>query len=298
MSEMNWQGVYVANVTPFGSDGEIDFKALQKIFAHCEKAGVDGFVACGTTGETATLTQSEWEKVVQATVDFAKPFGKKTMAGCGSYSTKVVVEKIAKAKALGSDAALVVTPYYNKPTSEGLLAHFLSIADQSELPIFLYNVPGRTNVNLTPEVTLQLLKHPKIVGIKEACPNHSQWVELAAQFPSDKSFFAGDDDMFATALALGGKGIISAAANVAPEWFVRIYRAASGGDYAQAFSLQKRIFPLVKSLFSETNPSPVKFALEKMGLCASTVRLPLVCIKETTRQNVLRELKALELNVL
>ena len=289
-----WQGVYVASVTPFNQKDGIDFSSLQKILQRSADAGVDGFVACGTTGESATLTSAEWESVVKGTADFAKPLNKKTMAGCGSYSTKAVIEKIAKAKTLGSDAALVVTPYYNKPTSEGLLAHFNTIADNSELPIFLYNVPGRTNVNLLPEVTLQLLKHPKIVGIKEANPSHSQWVELASQFPSDKSFFAGDDDMLATALALGGKGIISASANVIPEWFVRIYQSAVAGDSSQAFSLQKRIFPLVKSLFIETNPSPVKFALSEMGLCEASVRLPLVGLKEDNRKRVSKELKALE----
>jgi 4-hydroxy-tetrahydrodipicolinate synthase len=292
---MSWNGVYVATVTPFAKSGEVDFRALEKILLRCDSAGVDGFVACGTTGEAATLTSLEWEKIVEATAQFGKSKNKKTMAGCGSYSTKAVIEKISRAKALGSDAALVVTPYYNKPTSEGLLAHFQTIADQSELPIFLYNVPGRTNVNLSPEVTLQLLKHPQIVGIKEACPSHSQWVELTSQFPTDKSFFAGDDDMFATALALGGKGIISASANVLPEWFVRIYRAGKAGNYTEAFQTQKRIFALVKSLFSETNPSPVKFALEQLGLCENSVRLPLVCIKENTRKSVLQELKALEL---
>ncbi len=274
---MRYNGVHVALVTPFRSDGELDIDAYRSHVVRLAAAGVAGFVPCGTTGESAVLEDSERDRLLEATVDVAKTKGILVLAGCGSSSTRVSIAQVRRAREMGCDAALVVTPYYNRPTQAGLIQHYLSLADASDLPILLYNVPGRTGVNLSVESTRKLLAHPRIAGIKEASGNHSHWLELSSAVDwRERSWLAGDDDAFATTLSLGGSGIISATANWIPELFVAIGKLFSDGNVQGAFELQRSINPIVRAAFVESSPGPIKYGLRLMGSMSETLRLPLV----------------------
>lgn len=289
-------GVFVASVTPFTKRGDLDLPALRALLEWQAKSGVHGFVPCGTTGENPTLSKSEWTQVVQLTIEVAKKHGKKVVAGCGSNNTAEVLSLIDEAKALGADAALVVTPYYNKPNQRGLIAHYETIAERSPLPIVLYNVPGRTNVSITCETLKQLFKSDKIVAIKEASGNYSQWMQIAAENNlSQKSLLSGDDDAFVAILALGGTGIISAAANVMPGKFVELYDLTLKNEWKKAFELQTALFPAIKALFAETNPAPAKFALSVLGLSENNLRLPLVPVSSETEKAIRSSLGSLGL---
>jgi 4-hydroxy-tetrahydrodipicolinate synthase len=266
--------------------------------------GVDGFVPCGTTGESTALSPEERRAVIALTREVAKSRGLKTIAGCGGNATASVLALIQEAEELGCDAALVVTPYYNKPTQAGLLAHYRYLADHSRLPILLYNVPSRTGVSLAVETTAKLLEHPGIVGIKEASGQYGQWLAIAHQLDTRKSLLAGDDDAFACVLALGGSGTISAAANLVPGLFVAMYRHAAKGELGAAFQIQKKLFPLIKALFAETNPAPLKFALHHLtqaparsgssGVLENVLRLPLTPIGQATELLLLEAMRGLE----
>lgn len=293
---MRFEGVYVATVTPFQANGEVAWEKYATLLDWQATSGVHGFVPCGTTGENPTLTQKEWAWLVQTTIQFSKKKNLKTIAGCGSNSTQAALEFMQEAERMGADAALVVTPYYNKPTQRGLIAHYEFLAAHSKLPIVLYNVPGRTNVNLTPETVQVLFKNPQIIGIKEASGNHSQWLQIAKNTSLiEKSFLSGDDDAFATLLSMGGSGIISASANIAPKQFVKIYDLYKAGDFSAALQEQKRVLPLVQALFSETSPAPLKYALEISKNFPSNLRLPLVTITSETATKVKAALTELEL---
>lgn len=293
---MKFEGVYVATTTPFTAEGALDKDALKKHLAYLADAGVHGFVPCGTTGEASVLDATERSEVLCLTLEVAKQRGLKVIAGCGGNSTAAVLELVKQAKAMGCHGALVVTPYYNKPTQPGLKAHFEHIANESAFPIVLYNVPGRTSVNLAPETAAALFENENIVAIKEASGQHGQWMALAyAMDTSRKGLMAGDDDAFATILALGGCGMISASANVAPQAFVSLYNFAKQGKWSEAFALQKKLLPLVKALFVETSPSPAKAALAMLGRGGSGVRLPLVPASDTAIAQVKAALRGLEL---
>lgn len=293
---MKWEGVFVATTTPFTTTGELDLVALKAHLQFLVQAGVHGFVPCGTTGEASVLSRDERTKVLELTLEVANAHGRKVIAGCGGNATASVLELVKEAKGMGCDAALVVTPYYNKPTQRGLIAHFEAIAEGSSFPIVLYNVPGRTSVNLSPETAIRLFQHPQIVAIKEASGQYGQWITLASQMDlSQKSLLAGDDDAFAAILALGGTGIISASANVAPNAFVQLYESAKEGNWSEAFHLQKKLLPLVKAMFAETSPAPAKAALEILGRGSYQVRLPLVPVTQETLAQIKIALKGLEL---
>ncbi len=293
---MKLQGVFVAITTPFTRKGIVDEPALKKHLEWLAAAGVHGFVPAGTTGEGSVLSREERKIVIQAALSVARAKGLKVIAGCGGNHTEKVLELLVEAKSLGCDAALVVTPYYNKPTPRGLLAHYEHLATHVDIPIILYNVPSRTGVSLSVETTLKLFESPTIIGIKEASGQYGTWLQLSNEMNlMEKSLLAGDDDAFAVILALGGSGIISASANIAPHQFVQIYDFAKNGQWTEAFDLQKRLLPLVRSLFLETSPSPTKWALNKMGFAETCVRLPLVEITEATAGSVTKALKNLEI---
>jgi 4-hydroxy-tetrahydrodipicolinate synthase len=293
---MKLQGVHVALVTPFDETGAVDYNAFKNHLGFLADAGVHGFVPCGTTGEGPTLSHEEWRRLLELTVEVAKERGLVVTAGCGSNDTQKVVTMTREARELGCDAALIVTPYYNRPTAAGIEAHFLHVADNTDLPIVLYNVPGRTNINMTPELMARLMKHPRIVGVKECSGSWSQWITLATTLDlTTRSFMSGDDDCMAAILALGGSGIVSGPANVAPRFFVSIYESAVRGDWQTAFQIQKRILPFVRVMFMETNPSPVKYALSRLSDMKEEVRLPLVKVTEATRRAVYESLQLLEL---
>jgi len=290
-----WKGVFVAVVTPFDKNGGVAFPEFEKHLEYLADAGVHGFVPCGTTGESPTVTAEERKKILEMAREVSNRRQRKLIAGCGGNSTPRVVALVVEAAALGCDAVLVSTPYYNKPSQAGLIAHYEAIADASRLPIFLYNVPSRTGVNLNPDTVEILCRNPKIVGIKEAGGQHRQWLDLSTRLDLERtSFMSGDDDAFATILALGGSGIISASANVAPERFVDIYNAYTRGDWAQVFEGQKRLLPLVEIMFMETNPAPAKYALELMGRMERNVRLPLMPVTELAQTRIAQVLKQLE----
>lgn len=293
---MKFEGVYVASVTPFTHDFKVDWEAVSGHFEFLLQSGVDGLVPCGTTGESASLNKEERSRMIEIAVKIGKNHAKKVIAGCGSNDTLTALERIEEAAKLGAEAALVVTPYYNKPTQSGLIAHYQFLADKSPLPIILYNVPGRTHVNIQPETAAELFKSPKIVGIKEASGNHSQWVTLSNKVNfKEKSLLAGDDDAFATIFSLGGAGIISATANVAPKLFVSLYELLKAGKTSEAFRLQIKLMPLVEALFMETNPAPAKYALATMKCMGNNLRLPLVPVSAKTEERIFSALKGLEI---
>jgi 4-hydroxy-tetrahydrodipicolinate synthase len=274
-----FRGSMVALVTPF-RDGAVDEKALRELARWQLDQGTDALVPCGTTGEGATLTAEESVRVARICVEEAR--GKApVIAGCGSNSTRTTIENVQRAKEAGADAALVVTPYYNKPTPEGLFRHFEAVAKEGGLPVVLYNVPSRTSVDMLPDTVARCAKIPGVVGIKEASGNVVRIAEIqAAGVPADFAILAGDD-MFALAtLAMGGHGVISVVANIAPADLAMLCGAWFNGNHDVARNAQVRFAPLVKALFVETSPLPVKHALFKMGRISQELRLPLVPISE------------------
>jgi 4-hydroxy-tetrahydrodipicolinate synthase len=280
-------GVFVATTTPFREDGSLDVERYRNQLVRLFDSGVDGVVPAGTTGEGPTLEDEERRELYRLAVTVAKDRGGKVIAGAGSNSTRETIARVREAAEAGADAALVVTPYYNKPTQSGLIAHYRAVADEGGLPVVLYHVPGRTGVGFQPETLEQLLEHRNIVGLKEAGGNHGFWTRLAEMFPKEgKTLYAGDDDAFAVLGAYGAQGIISATANVAPRHFVALWRAIRERKWDEAFRIQKKLFPLVAAMFAETNPAPAKAALARLGLDTGRVRLPLVGIRPETSARI------------
>lgn len=264
------EGVFTALVTPF-RDGEIDLDTFGSLCERQLEAGVAGLVPCGTTGETPTLSDEEWSALVRAAVEVAG--GRvPVIAGCGSNSTARTVEGLRRARALGADAGLVVLPYYNKPNAAGLRAHVAALASAG-LPVVLYHVPGRTAQRLPVSLLAELCHSPGVIGVKEATGDVAYGVELLLQDPG--AVLSGDDFTFAPLMSYGAAGVISVVSNVAPALTVALAEAARSGDLARARALNDRLFPIVRYLFAETNPIPVKAALEAMGLCSGELRLPL-----------------------
>ncbi len=290
---MKLKGVYVANATPFSGSENFDIASYSRHLAWLADAGVAGFVPCGTTGEGAVLTNEERDAVWKTTVAFAKPKGLPVIAGCGSNDTKKSLAGIEQAARLGCDAALIVTPYYNKPTPAGVYAHYEFLSKHSPLPIVAYHVPGRTNVFMSPETIEKVMALKNVVAIKEASGSYAQWLALSTQpIFKTKALLAGDDDALAATLSLGGTGIISASANVAPRPFVKMMEAFDQGDWAKVYDIQKNLLPLVKAMFAETNPAPVKKALEILGFGDGSLRLPLVPVTAPTEALIRSALKA------
>jgi 4-hydroxy-tetrahydrodipicolinate synthase len=294
---MSFKGVFVATVTPFSEKlGEVDYKAYQAHLKWLSDCGVHGFVPCGTTGEGPCLSDSERNKLIEISCEEAKEKNLKVIAGCGSNSTSTALKMILEAKSAGAEAALVVTPYYNKPTQEGLLAHYQFLADRSPIPLILYHVPGRTNVTFQLSTLQKLFQHDNIWGIKEASGQHNFWMGMTQVLDwKTKAILAGDDDAFALIQQLGGKGIISATANVAPKAFVKLFDLTERAEWSEAFQLQKQLLPLVQAMFLETNPSPAKEALKLLGKMENTVRLPLVTVQAKTQEIISQALKGLGL---
>jgi 4-hydroxy-tetrahydrodipicolinate synthase len=292
---MKLEGVYVAVVTPFQENGSLDTAAFRSHLQWLVDSGVHGLVPCGTTGESPTLSADERSTLIQICLEVAAPKGVGVIAGCGSNSTAATASAIADAEKLGVNGTLVVTPYYNKPTQSGVIAHYEFLADRAKTPLVLYHVPGRTNVPISLETAAQLLKHPRIAGIKEASGNYSYWLGLA-QIANDagKTVFAGDDDAFAVSQAYGGRGLISASANALPAAFVRMHALMVEGKWPEAFTLQLALAPLVRAFFAETNPAPVKFALHHYRQMRNSLRLPLVPVATATEQLLVREWERFE----
>ncbi|PMP64634.1 MAG: 4-hydroxy-tetrahydrodipicolinate synthase [Caldimicrobium thiodismutans] len=281
----------VALVTPF-KDGKIDEESFRNLIRWHLKEGTHGILVSGTTGESATLSKEEKKRLFEIALEEAK--GKVPLiAGTGTNDTKKTLKLTKMAEELGMDACLLVTPYYNKPTQKGLYEHYKYIATQVNIPIILYNVPGRTGVNLLPETTAKLSEIENIVAIKEACGDLKQVTELKLRCKPDFVILSGDDFTAYPTIALGGKGVISVAANVMPKEMAELMEAALNGNYEQALKLHLYLYPLFKVLFIETNPVPAKEALYLMGMINSPeVRLPLSGLSEASFQQlktILRE---------
>jgi 4-hydroxy-tetrahydrodipicolinate synthase len=268
-------GCGTALVTPFRRDLSLDEDALRRLLRRQIEAGIDFLVPCGTTGESPTLNHDEQVRVVKITVEEAR--GKTpVVAGAGGNDTAHVIKMAREFAAGGADGILSVTPYYNKPTQEGLYQHYKALAEAVALPIILYNIPGRTGVNIEPATLARLAKIENIVGVKEASGNISQMATVLASVPKDFAVLSGDDGITLPLMALGGRGVISVASNEIPGEMTRIAKLANANDFAAARELHDRWFPLMEANFVETNPIPVKSALALMGLCEPVFRLPLV----------------------
>lgn len=267
------KGAMVAIVTPF-KKGKVDEKGLKKLIEFQVKNGTHAIIPCGTTGESATLSHEEHERVVDITIQTVA--GRvPVVAGTGSNSTDEAVKLTKSAEKAGADAALLITPYYNKPTQEGLYRHFKAIAAEVDIPMILYNVPGRTSVNMLPETVARLSEIKNIIGIKEATGSLQQVSEVIRLAKKGFSLVSGDDFTVLPTLAVGGKGVISVASNVAPKDMSDMYNAFEAGDLKKAQELHYKLFPLFQAMFFETNPVPAKTALGLMGMISDEVRLPL-----------------------
>lgn len=283
-------GVLVALITPFTRENVIDKDGVSSNIDFLAKKGISGIVPSGTTGESATLTFQEHKDLIELTVD-CSPVA--VVAGTGSNSTAEALELTQYAADAGADAALLITPYYNKPNDEGLLRHFTRIADNADIPQILYNVPSRTCINMKPEVVAGLARHPNIIGIKEASGDLGQIAEII-KLTRDEDFvlFSGDDAMTLPIMELGGVGVISVTANIVPEKMTAMVAAFNQGNRAGAKRIEKELLPLIDALFLETNPIPVKRAAELIGLAAGHLRLPLAPISADNEAKLIAELKA------
>lgn len=272
---MRLTGAYTALVTPF-RNGRIDEERYREFIEWQIQEGIDGLVPCGTTGESATLSHEEHEAVVRICIEQAK--GRvPVIAGAGSNNTKEALGLARFAKQAGADALLLITPYYNKPTQEGLFAHFKAVTDEVALPTIAYNVPGRTGVNVLPATIARMYKElPNIIGIKEATGNLCQISDMLELCDSDFILLSGDDFTVLPSLAVGGKGVISVASNIAPRQFAQLCAAYFAGDMAKAMQLHYDLAPLCRACFLETSPAPVKTALALLGKMTPELRLPLV----------------------
>ncbi len=277
-------GCYTALITPF-RDGQLDETALRALVERQIAGGVSGLVPCGTTGETPALTGAEWERVVAITVETAAGRAP-ILAGTGSNSTATAIEQTRRARALGADGALVVTPYYNRPTQEGLYQHFAAIAAAVDLPLVLYNVPGRTGTNLLPETVVRLAELPGIIGIKEASGSLDQTSQIVREAPEGFVVLSGDDSLTLPIMAAGGRGIVSVVSNIVPEAVTALAAACLAGDFATGRDVHLALFDLCRAMFVETNPAPVKAAAALLGYCTPEVRLPLAPLSEAARRRV------------
>jgi len=287
-------GVGTALVTPFKKDGSID-EPLVRVLARRQIDGHVHFLSpVGTTGEAPTLSHSEKLRIIELVVEENNGHIP-VLAGAGGYDTRETIALVRDIEKIGADGILSVTPYYNKPTQEGLYQHYKAIAESTRLPIILYNVPGRTGVNIEVATAVRLASIPNIVGVKEASGNVVQMSEIFAQAPSDFLLLSGDDPLTVAAMAVGGRGVISVASNVAPTEMAHIVEMAEAGDYAGARRLHAWLLPLCQVNFVESNPIPVKAAMAAMGLLEENYRLPMVPPSAAAREKVLRVLQNLKM---
>lgn len=278
-----FKGSATALVTPFDRQGELDEPALLALIDWQLRCGTDALVVCATTGECATLSDREWSRVVSLAVERAA--GRvPVVAGTGRNDTIHALRLGQEAKALGADAVLTVTPYYNKTTQQGLLRHYLFLAEGVELPMLLYNVPSRTGMSFRAETYAALAEHPNIYGVKEASGDFGLILRTRALCPEDFALYSGNDDQIVPILALGGLGVISTAANVVPAELHALCNSFFRGDLPEARAIQLRLQPLIQALFLEVNPIPVKAALAAMGRMEETVRMPLTTLGPAARR--------------
>ena len=286
-------GSGTALITPFRGN-RVDFDRLEALIDWQIDSETDALIILGTTGEPSTLTPSERSAIIECAV--ARCSGRVPLyVGTGSNSTRTAVEQSTEAARMGADGLLVVTPYYNKASSLGLIEHYLAIADNVDVPIIVYNVPGRTGLNFPPEAMLELAKHPLLCGFKEACPDMAHAMRLFELVGDGVAIYSGNDDLVLPLMALGARGVISVAANIAPEQMHALTLGWLRGEINASRALQFRLLPLIRALFSEVSPIPVKAALEMMGRAEGTLRLPLAPLEAQRRTLLRREMQRLRL---
>lgn len=296
MKNTIFTGMATAIVTPMHTDGSIDYEALGRFVEFQIGSGINGLVVMGTTGENATIEPEDQKKVIAYTVE--KVAGRvPVIAGTGTNNTEHVLHNTRNACQVGADAILVVTPYYNKATQNGLVTHFTAVADESTLPVILYNVPGRTGCNLLPKTVAKLSEHPNISAIKEATGSLAQMIEIMHLCGDKIDVYSGEDGLTVPMMAMGAKGTISVLSNVAPRQSVAMTDACLRGDYAAASKMQCDLLPLINALFSEVNPIPAKAATAAMGFGADALRLPLTSMEEQNRAVLFAEMRKLGIAV-
>jgi 4-hydroxy-tetrahydrodipicolinate synthase len=290
----NWTGVGTALITPFTKAGELDEAGVRRLGRRQIEAGVHFLVPCGTTGENPTLTDAERVRIVELLADEAR--GRvPVLAGAGGYDTREVVHLAALMEKAGAAGLLSVTPYYNKPTQEGLYQHYRTIAESTRLPLVVYNVPGRTGCNVEPATLARLARIPNIVGVKEASGNIGQMADICHLVPEDFIVLSGDDAVTLPLMAIGGRGVISVASNEIPAEMVRMVEAAERGDFVSARAVHDRILPLMQINFVESNPVPVKAAMAMMGLIEEVYRLPMCPPRPESKEKISKVLGSLDL---
>ncbi len=292
MKNTIFKGMATALVTPMKEDLSVDYEAFGRFIDFQIESGINAIVAVGTTGESATLEPEEQKEVIRFAVQRAA--GRvPVIGGTGTNNTAHVLHYVKNACQVGVDAILVVTPYYNKATQNGLIAHFTKIADESTVPVILYNVPGRTGCNLLPKTVAKLAEHPNIVAIKEASGNMAQTVELATLCGDKIDIYSGEDALTVPMISMGAAGTISVLSNVAPKESVAMTDAALSGDFAKAAGLQCKLLPLTNALFSEVNPIPAKAAVAAMGFGGENLRMPLSKMESPAREKLFEEMRKL-----
>lgn len=279
-----YQGSFVALVTPF-QDGVVDEKAYQSFVDWQVKEGTNGLVPCGTTGESPTLSHDEHKHVTELCIE-VNAGRVPVMAGAGSNSTAEAVDLAVHAEKAGADSVLVVTPYYNKPTQEGIFQHFKAINDAVGIPIFVYNIPGRSVIDVSMDTFKRLAELPNIAGMKDATGDVARPVSYAHDLPDDFCIFSGEDATAIPFLAAGGHGCISVTANIAPKLCAEQHAAWNAGDVARAMDIQQKLIPVHEAMFCESSPGPVKYAAQLMGLCSAEMRLPMVEISDSSKIQV------------
>ena len=295
MKKTIFEGMATAIVTPMTRDG-IDYEALGRFIDFQIESGINAIVVMGTTGENATIEYADQKEIIRYTVDrVAKRVP--VIAGTGTNNTDHVLHNTKNACEVGADAILVVTPYYNKATQNGLYQHFMTIADASEVPVILYNVPGRTGCNLLPKTVARLAEHPNIVAIKEATGNVAQMVEIVHLCGDKIDVYSGEDALTVPMMAMGAKGTISVLSNVAPRESVAMTDACRAGDFKTAAKMQADLLPLINALFSEVNPIPAKAGVSAMGFGEENLRLPLTPMEDATRAVLFEEMRKLGIEV-
>ena len=296
MKKTIFQGMATAMVTSMDAQGDIDYDAMGRFIDWQIDSGINALVVMGTTGENATIEPEDQTAVIRYTVERAA--GRiPVIAGTGTNNTEHVLRNTREACRVGADAVLVVTPYYNKATQNGLIKHFYTVADASTVPVIVYNVPGRTGVNIQPKTLAALAEHPNIAAIKEASGNMAQMVEMAALCGDKVDIYSGEDALTVPMMAMGAKGTISVLSNVVPRESVAMTDACLAGDYRTAAAWQCKLLPLINALFSEVNPIPAKAAASAMGFGEDYLRLPLTPMEEAARCKLYEEMRKLGLNV-
>lgn len=285
-----FSGLCVALATPFTADQEVDFPAYRRLVKHLVEGGVDGLWVLGTTGEAATINDSERDALITATLEESQ--GRQVVVGTGSNDTRKTMALTRRAQELGAHGALVITPYYNKPMPSGIVAHFKAVAEAAPgMPLVVYNVPGRTGINLAPATLAQLWEIPQVVALKESTGNLAQISEILRTLPEGKAFLSGDDYMALATIAMGGAGLVSVIGNALPRQTKTLVELAQAGKRAEAAALHAKLYPLMDALFLESNPIPVKALLAQLGICSDAMRLPLLPATAATQARLAECLK-------